>query len=55
MILLYCQQLLNYREPALDTKSYDPSIHCNYCGEKLDNKMEYCSDLCKEKDSIWHN
>ena len=46
--------MLNYREPTPDKKSYDASIHCNYCGAETQTQKEYCSDVCKEKDSVWH-
>ncbi|WP_371505014.1 hypothetical protein [Nitrosopumilus adriaticus] len=47
--------MLDYQEPKEDKKIYDPAIHCNYCGGKLEQSSDYCSDLCKEKDSVWHS
>ncbi|WP_179370678.1 hypothetical protein [Nitrosopumilus ureiphilus] len=47
--------MLNYHESISDKTHYDPSIHCNYCGGKLEINSDYCSDSCKEKDSVWHN
>lgn len=46
--------MLNYREPDTNKKSYDASVHCTYCGAKMETKKEYCSIRCKEKDSVWH-
>ena len=47
--------MISYHEPTSDKKVYDSSMHCNYCGDKLVNNLEYCSDSCKKKDSVWHN
>ncbi|WP_182128331.1 hypothetical protein [Nitrosopumilus sp. b3] len=48
-------QMLHYQEPKEDKKIYDASIHCNYCGGKLEKISEYCSETCKIKDSVWHS
>ena len=46
--------LITYREFTAEHKSYDKSIHCDYCGIQLSTQGDYCSDLCKQKDSVWH-
>lgn len=27
---------------------------CKYCGEKLQNNLKYCSELCRKSDSVWN-
>ncbi|MDH5697221.1 MAG: hypothetical protein OEY54_01675 [Nitrosopumilus sp.] len=46
--------MITYREFTAEHKSYDKSIHCDYCGVQLSTQGDYCSDLCKQKDSVWH-
>ena len=46
--------MLKYREPDTNKKSYDISVHCNYCGAWIETQKEYCSNKCKEKNSVWH-
>ena len=46
--------MLKPREPDTYKKFYDVSVHCNYCGTKMETQKDYCCDKCKEKDSVWH-
>ncbi|MDH3793523.1 MAG: DUF2116 family Zn-ribbon domain-containing protein [Nitrosopumilus sp.] len=46
--------MLHYREPTPNKEFYDASSHCSYCGAKIENKKEFCSESCKAKDSVWH-
>ncbi|MCV0401420.1 MAG: hypothetical protein K5777_05530 [Nitrosopumilus sp.] len=46
--------MINYKEPTVENRSYDKSLHCDYCGILLNAQNDYCSDLCKQKDSVWH-
>ncbi|MCV0431819.1 hypothetical protein [Nitrosopumilus sp.] len=47
--------LIEYKELTTTNKSYDKSMHCDYCGCGLKSQEEYCSETCKQKDSVWHS
>jgi len=47
-------QLIKYREFTTEDKLFDKSTHCNYCAIKLEHENDYCSNTCKDKDSVWH-
>ena len=50
----YFTMLIKYREIITENKAYDKSMHCDYCGCNLKIQEDYCSEPCKQKDSVWH-
>ncbi|HEY5736493.1 MAG TPA: hypothetical protein VIS47_08065 [Nitrosopumilus sp.] len=46
--------MIKYKEATTENRSYDKSMHCDYCGDMLKTQADYCSDICKQKDSVWH-
>jgi hypothetical protein len=45
---------MKYKEFTTENKLFNKSLHCDYCAIKLECESDYCSNVCKEKDSVWY-
>ena len=32
----------------------EKEFFCKYCGKKLEDDMKYCSEICRQNDSVWN-
>jgi len=45
----------SYEPDYLEENSASSFLKCLYCGSNIpENKSKYCSEKCKEKNSVWY-